>query len=563
MDMVALVPGSGREVAGLPLPAFDPERVPVLDLDGDMAPDDAEADPIRRLTSAVAQAERLATSTAAFRDELVATAYREGAAEYAARLTDRPAKERREWGARGMLAELASALRLPESTLAKRLARHAALAAFPRFREANLAGVVSSWHCDVMLDIFGGVADEAALAAADEAMIAKALTSTASELRVMARRWRARHIPRTADERQRNLTDRRVEVAPAGDDLCWLTALLPAAQAIGIYHRLSDVAAKASGPDEPRTPDQLRADALCELLLAGDSATGVVAAEQGMFDAGAGDRPDSAAHGGTVAVGDGFRAIVPTVVVTVPVLSLLGHSDEPADLEGFGPIDIETARDLCALAPSFIRVLTHPETGAVLSVGRGRYRVPADLKAALVVRDETCRFPGCRRRAMRCDLDHSTDWQYGGVTGIENLAHLCRKHHRLKHQLGWRVAHHEGGALTWTSPAGALYRTEPAIAIHGPRRATAPPGTTARVRTAAPSGQAAPSGCDLSAGYDVPSGDDVSPGSCLPPGRDVPPGCDSPLGDAPRPASDPRPEPCTTGTRPHPVASGYPDTPPF
>ncbi len=438
--MVALVPGSGRELAGLVLPELDPARLPLLDLGGDMSPEDASDDPVHRLTTAVAQADRLATMAAFFRDELVATAYREGAAEYAARLTHLPAKDRREWGARGMLAELACALRMPEGTLARRLARQAALAAFPRFREANAAGLLSSWHCDVMLDVFGGVDDEAAVAAADAALVDRALTVTASELRVSARRWRARHIPKTDAERRRNLADRRVEVSPADEDLCWLTALLPAAQAMAVYHRLSDLAAKASGPDEPRTADQLRADAMCELLLTGT-----------------GSSPAS--------VEDGLQGIAPTVVLTVPVLSLLGRSDEPADLEGFGPIDIETARELCALAPSFIRVLTHPETGAVLSVGRDRYRVPADLKTALMIRDGTCRFPGCRRRAMRCDIDHSTAWEHGGGTDIANLEHLCRKHHRLKHELGWTVTHTGGGTVTWTTPTGRRYTTAPSARL--------------------------------------------------------------------------------------------------
>jgi hypothetical protein len=245
---------------------------------------------------------------------------------------------------------------------------------------------------------------------------------------------------------------------------------------MAIYHTLSDVAAAACGPGESRTPDQLRADALCELLLVGGGATSagdVAGGARGTRNTAGGASSadgatptagDRAAPGSGVAtvLGNGLRAITPTVVLTVPALSLLGRSEEPADLEGFGPIDIETARQLCASAPSFIRVLTHPETGAVLSVGRQRYRVPADLKTALVVRDETCRFPGCRRRAVRCDLDHATDWQDGGASDVDNLEHQCRKHHRLKHQLGWRIAHDGGGHLTWTSPSGRRYRTEPA-----------------------------------------------------------------------------------------------------
>jgi hypothetical protein len=120
MDMVA-VPGAGSDVADLPLPAFDPEREPILlGLGGTMSPDDESADPIARITSAVATADRIATMTAAFRDELVARVYREGAAEYAARLTHLPPAERREWGAQGMLSELACALRILEQTLARR-----------------------------------------------------------------------------------------------------------------------------------------------------------------------------------------------------------------------------------------------------------------------------------------------------------------------------------------------------------------------------------------------------------------------------------------------------------
>jgi hypothetical protein len=487
MEMVALVPGSGRTV-GLPLPELDLTRPPLLA--GEVSPDDA--DPVARVTAAASQAGRMATVVAAFRDEMVAGAYREGAAEYATRLAHLPPAQRREWGARAMLAELACALRVPEGTLARRLARQSALAAFPRFREANLAGDVSSWHCDVMLDVFGHVADEASLAAADAALIDRALAQTPSELRVVARRWRARHVPKTEAERARNLADRHVAVSPADDDLCWLSALLPAPQAMAIYHRLSDVAAAVSGPDEPRTLDQLRADVLCHLLLpvpavrtsAGrpprmqlpggpaDGAGAALAESAEPTGVGDGSGAEIEPAGGACGLG----GIVPTVLLTVPVLSLLGKGDEPADLEGFGPIDIETARELAAQAPSFIRVLTHPETGAVLSVSRDRYRVPADLRTALVIRDETCRFPGCRRRAMGCDVDHSLAWHHHGCTDIDNLEHLCRKHHRLKHEVGWRVDHEGGGVISWTSPVGRRYRTEPATTIAPGRATTTGPG---------------------------------------------------------------------------------------
>jgi len=153
--------------------------------------------------------------------------------------------------------------------------------------------------------------------------------------------------------------------------------------------------------------------------------------------------------------------VVPKVYVTVPVLTLLGHTDQPAELDGYGPIDPDTARRLAARAPSFRRILTHPETGAYLSYGRKSYRVPADLAGYLRVRDGGCRFPGCSRRAVSSDIDHTIDWAVGGITRHENLSHLCRKHHRLKHKTGWRMTQSPGGDIRWTSPAGREYLSTP------------------------------------------------------------------------------------------------------
>lgn len=56
------------------------------------------------------------------------------------------------------------------------------------------------------------------------------------------------------------------------------------------------------------------------------------------------------------------------VLVTVPVLTAMGASDEPGFLDGYGPIPADAAREIAAGAPSFARLRTHPETGAVLSV---------------------------------------------------------------------------------------------------------------------------------------------------------------------------------------------------
>ncbi|TFC88601.1 HNH endonuclease [Cryobacterium sp. TMT4-31] len=174
------------------------------------------------------------------------------------------------------------------------------------------------------------------------------------------------------------------------------------------------------------------------------------------------------------------------MMVTVPVFTLMGRTMEPGFLEGYGPIPADTAREIAAGCPSFIRILTHPETGAVLSVGKEHYTAPADMRRWVALRDGTCRFPGCTRPASRSDIDHTIAREHGGPTDFDNLAHLCRAHRRPKHQTLWAVVQEPGGVLRWTSPAGETHRTYPETTL-GPPPTLAPtpkpPATPARPRT--------------------------------------------------------------------------------
>jgi hypothetical protein len=162
-----------------------------------------------------------------------------------------------------------------------------------------------------------------------------------------------------------------------------------------------------------------------------------------------------------------YRGITATVAVTVPVLTLLSQTQTPATLDGWIPIDPPTARIIASGAKSLIRLLTHPETGAILSVGRKHNKVPKDPRRYLQIRDLTCRFPGCGIAAQRSDIDHTLDWQYQGETNHTNLACLCPGHHTLKGNTAWTVAQSADGTgtLTWTTPSGRTYRTHPQTQI--------------------------------------------------------------------------------------------------
>jgi len=150
------------------------------------------------------------------------------------------------------------------------------------------------------------------------------------------------------------------------------------------------------------------------------------------------------------------------VHLTVSALTLLGRSDEPAILEGYGPIDAEAARRIAGTATSWTRILTHPETGCRLSVGREQYAPPADMRRYLQIRDQTCQGIGCNRRATLSEIDHTRAWNTGGPTNVDNLVHLCKACHRLKHQSSFSTTQGPGGALTWTTPSGKKYTSAPA-----------------------------------------------------------------------------------------------------
>ncbi|MDJ0333881.1 DUF222 domain-containing protein [Salinibacterium sp. G-O1] len=213
------------------------------------------------------------------------------------------------------------------------------------------------------------------------------------------------------------------------DGMGWLHAYLPAEKLAMVGAQLESLAfGLFTEADEKRTMTQLRADVLSDLMI------------------GTGEQ----------------SSVGVTVALTIPVLTLLGHDNQPAVLEGIGPIDIDTARRLCATAPTFTRLLTDPVSGTVLHMDPRQYRPSAALRRWLAITQVTCDFPGCGRRAAQCDLDHSTAWAEGGPTTAGNLAHRCRKHHTMKHQTKWHVEKPpRAQRAVWTSPTGHSREADP------------------------------------------------------------------------------------------------------
>ena len=117
------------------------------------------------------------------------------------------------------------------------------------------------------------------------------------------------------------------------------------------------------------------------------------------------------------------------------------HSQTVLDEAGGIHVAAETARRLACDAA--LVEMQHGPAGEILDVGRRTRTISPALRRALAARDRQCRFPGCQNR--RCDAHHVEHWADGGATRLDNLVLLCRRHHRVVHEEGFRITTRCGG----------------------------------------------------------------------------------------------------------------------
>ncbi|MBO0981570.1 HNH endonuclease signature motif containing protein, partial [Microbacterium sp. SD291] len=144
-------------------------------------------------------------------------------------------------------------------------------------------------------------------------------------------------------------------------------------------------------PSDERTMDQVRADLATDLLLASTPSE---------------------------ANGTGLDNIRGNVQVTISGSTLIGADDRPAELDGYGPIHPDIARDLASRNGGWTRLFQDP-TGMVTETDT--YSPTEGMRRFLRARDQHCRFPGCRMPVHRCQIDHNHDHAKGGRTEISNL----------------------------------------------------------------------------------------------------------------------------------------------
>ncbi len=382
---------------------------------------------------------------------------------------------------RAVAAEFAAAVHESDRTMAGRISRARTLVEhYPTVMAALTAGRISQAHATVITDAGSILTDPQSRAGYAAAVLEVAETATVGRLRPVAREFAERFADRSLDDRHTEARAcRMVRVTELDDGMADLTATLPAVYASGIKDRLTQMArlvkqheqaradeqgaSGSSGEDvEPavRSIDQIRADLFTDMLLASD--------------------PNQAATSGLTGI-TGIQARVQVIVPKEQVSNDGDSSDAnvtshvpPATLAGYGPIDTDTARHLAGNATHWENVTVDPDTGTVLSVDT--YRPNTKLRQFLRARDLHCRFPGCHTPTAHCDIDHTVDAAHGGPTTSTNLAHLCRRHHTLKHHSRWTVTQTRDGTLTWTSPAGTHYPERAPSTVRFRRTTEQPPG---------------------------------------------------------------------------------------
>ncbi|GAB3536210.1 hypothetical protein GCM10027403_16170 [Arthrobacter tecti] len=401
--------------------------------------------------------------------------------------------------------EIAPLLRVPGRTAQQILSEALTLCKdLPATWEALEAGTLSPVQAQVIVQEAGTIPTEA-IPDYEEEILGTAGALTRPKLAQRCRRLREELHPESIIERRkRAVKDRAVTIQPEQDGMAWLGAYLPAEQAHGIYNRVNTAARSLQNPDEPRTLNQLRADVFTDVLTHtctgnpknGTGHRGINANVyltvpvmtllghpkhdwQNTSDGGVAG--SSTATGDNVGVGDldpgdidvngaGWDAANPIRDDSNGADPSAGVRADAPDLEGctnglldgYGPIDPETARNLAAHAPSFTRILVHPETGAVLSVGREKYRPPKHLQDWVRITNPTCIHPGCNRSSWTSEIDHTVPWAHGGTTKFSNLAPRCKLHHALKTNGIWAdFTTDPSGAVHSTSLAGKTYTTLP------------------------------------------------------------------------------------------------------
>lgn len=343
-----------------------------------------------------------------------------------------------------LATEIALALGCSEGTATRRLDEAEQTARrLPGTVSARWRGLLPTPKVTALRVETENVSEEVA-AQVEADVLAAAPGQSVPELRTAIRQAILRRDPDGATTRHRSASSRRrVSRWSLPDGMAGLQVISSATDIAAIHDCIAAVADLAKTPGEIRVTDQRRVDALLDICT---------------------DILESGRFGGSCLPRQHRRR--PQVQVTMPLDAVLG-ADVPCDLRGHGPITADQARRIAADG-ELRRLVCDPLSGTLLDYGRRTYQPPPQLADHVLARDRTCTAPGCRQPAARCEIDHTIPFPHG-PTSADNLAVLCKHHHRAKDGGGFTVRRHTDGWTTWSTPMGTTVSTPPRRLWHPPR----------------------------------------------------------------------------------------------
>ncbi len=348
-----------------------------------------------------------------------------------------------------LATEIALALGCSEGTASRRLDEAEETASrLPATVSGRWRGVLSAAKVTALRAETENLSDVVA-AQVEADVLGAAPRQTVPELRAAIRESILRRDPDGADLRHRSaVARRRLSRWALPDGMAALQVVSSATDIAAVHECIAVVADLAKTPNNTRAGDQRRVDALVDIC------TDVL--ESGRF---AGhDLPRQ-------------HRRRPQVQVTMPLDALLG-SNSPCTLRGHGSITADQARSIAADG-ELRRLVCDPLSDTLLDYGRRVYQPPQELADHLLARDAMCTAPGCRQPASRCEIDHTVPFPRG-ATSADNLATLCKHHHRAKDGGGFAVTRDADGWTTWTTPMGNTVTMPPHRLWHPPRPAESP-----------------------------------------------------------------------------------------
>jgi hypothetical protein len=307
-------------------------------------------------------------------------------------------------------------------------------------------------------------------------LLTYARSASTASLERLVRGWKTLGRLEEAKAEQLRHRLRRFSVLPSEDGTYAVRGVVSpevGAMLMRAIEAASDALYRACpGDEDAPEPEQLRADAL-----------GLVAERALAAGLGEGSNDVSAPI-------SGGRSERYQVVLHVEP-ETLGERGEPgmSELEDGTRVSAETARRLSCDA-AVVAVAKGPD-GSVLDIGRRSRTVSPALRRALEVRDRGCRFPGCGLRFTAAH--HMEHWADGGETSLRNTLLLCRRHHRLVHEDGYRVVMGKDGQVVFFTPRGkAIGTVAPVMEVRQPGWTAATEVAAGADRSGSPAGLTSP-----------------------------------------------------------------------